>query len=128
VPLADEHRTAPGALVGTPRYLSPEAAGGADAGPAADVYALGIILYEAATGTYPYQATTLVSMLRAHLADDPRPFPLSPGVAYPAEFESLVLRMLAKEPTARPTAREVLRELTRLDEEVAAEKAALMAR
>jgi serine/threonine-protein kinase len=98
-----------GSLLGTPAYLAPERLGGGQVSPAADVYALGLLLYRALTARLPWPAETTTEALRAHLYADPEPLPLIPGM--PAEAAGLCLRCLAKRPTDRPGAAEVARSL-----------------
>ena len=65
--------TAPGLLVGTPQYMSPEQAGGLPVGPPADIFAAGTILYEMLTGRRPFDGTSLVDVLYAVLHQNPPP-------------------------------------------------------
>ena len=89
--------TEPGTVLGTAAYMAPEQARGTQAGPAADVFALGVLLYEMAAGRRPFVAPTSVGVLAAILSEQPVPLVrLNPAV--PAAFDALVHRMLAKEP------------------------------
>ncbi len=102
--------TAPGTVLGTAAYMSPEQARGTQAGPAADIFALGVVLYEMAAGRRPFVAPSSIGVLAAILSEQPVPLVrLNP--ATPASFDALVHRMLAKEPERRPSAREVDEEL-----------------
>lgn len=94
-----------GSLLGTPAYLAPERLGGVDVSPAADIYALGVLLYRTLTGRLPWPAENTTEALRAHLYADPEPFPTLPGL--PAGVADLCLRCLAKAPAERPQAAEV---------------------
>src|SRR6187431_850476 len=98
--------TAPGTVLGTAAYMSPEQARGTQAGPAADIFALGVVLYEMAAGRRPFVAPSSIGVLAAILTEQPVPLVrLNPAI--PASFDALVHRMLAKEPERRPSAREV---------------------
>lgn len=100
-------QTAPGSLLGTVAYMSPEQARGEAAGMAGDIFALGIILYELATGEHPFNASSMVDLLHAIASQAPKPpSMLMPEI--PLRFESLILRMLEKEAHLRPTADEVV--------------------
>jgi serine/threonine protein kinase len=65
--------TAPGLIVGTPHYMAPEQAGGLPAGSAADIFAVGSILYEMLTGRRPFEGNSLVDVLYAVLHQNPAP-------------------------------------------------------
>ena len=65
--------TASGLIVGTPHYMAPEQAGGLPAGPAADIFAVGSILYEMLTGRRPFEGDSLVDVLYAVLHQNPAP-------------------------------------------------------
>jgi class 3 adenylate cyclase/tetratricopeptide (TPR) repeat protein len=93
--------TAEGVVVGTVRYLSPEQIRGADVGPASDLYALGVTLYELACGRPPYTADDPTNVLTQHLSADPIP-PRQLDPAVTRELERLILALLAKRPEDRP--------------------------
>ena len=89
-----------GEIYGTPAYMSPEQAlGEADVGPAADIYALGIMLYEAIEKSHPFPGKTPAIMLMMHL-ETPMPTPQSPHVS--KALHDLIVAMTQKDPQARP--------------------------
>jgi tetratricopeptide (TPR) repeat protein len=99
---ADPDRlTGLGMVVGTPRYMSPEqAAGSRTLGPASDLYALGIVIYEMLAGVYPYQLSSPSGAAAAHLTQAPIPIRLKrPDV--PRAAELILARLLSKDPTER---------------------------
>jgi serine/threonine-protein kinase len=95
-------QTHSGSVLGSPGYMSPEQAEGRnrDVGPAADVYALGAILYELLTGRTPFRAPTLLATLELIRTREPvAPSELQPGV--PRDLETVCLRCLQKDPRKR---------------------------
>jgi eukaryotic-like serine/threonine-protein kinase len=94
-----------GCVVGTPAYVSPERLAGSAAMPAADVYALGLLLYRALTGWLPWDVDSRSAVLRAHLLSEPAPLPPIPGL--PIEVAEDCTRCLAKDPARRPSAAEL---------------------
>jgi serine/threonine-protein kinase len=90
-----------GAMIGTPRYMSPEQCDGAELTPAADVYSLGIILYEMLTGTVPFSGSTPLAIALKHSTEIPRP-PRDFVSNIPEPLEQLVLHALEKLPENRP--------------------------
>jgi serine/threonine-protein kinase len=102
--------TVEGQLVGTPQYLSPEQARGADVTPQCDVYSLGVMAYELFLEQLPFEAETSAEIMVMHLrATPPPPRDLWPDI--PPQLEALILSMLAKVPDQRPTMLEVARSL-----------------
>jgi hypothetical protein len=94
--------TGTGAILGTLAYMAPEQAGGRpeEAGPAADVYSLGAILYRLLTGEVPFKGDSLFAILDQVRSRPPQPpSRLAPGV--PAELEAACLKCLAKPPGDR---------------------------
>ncbi len=90
--------TQSGFLVGTPGYMAPEQASGKRAliGPATDIYALGVVLYQLLTGQLPFQRDSTLELLRAVTSDEPpRPRRLQPRV--PRDLEAIALHCLEKE-------------------------------
>ena len=93
--------TLPGTPVGTPRYMAPEQYEGRELTPAADVYSLGVILYEMLTGMAPFTGATLVEIAQKHASELPRS-PREVVAAIPQDVERTVLHALEKQPEARP--------------------------
>jgi WD40 repeat protein len=94
--------TQSGFLVGTPGYMAPEQASGRRAlvGPATDIYALGVVLYQLLTGQLPFQGDSALEVLRAVTSDEPvRPRRLQPRI--PRDLEAITLHCLEKEPRRR---------------------------
>jgi len=108
----DQQLTAEGAVIGTPAYMSPEQVHGGAPDLRTDLYALGIMLFEMATGAVPFAAPTTLSLLVKHVQEPPpRPSEVAPG-RVPPELEELILQCLAKDPADRPAnAEEVVRRL-----------------
>jgi WD40 repeat protein/tRNA A-37 threonylcarbamoyl transferase component Bud32 len=110
--------TQSGFLVGTPGYMAPEQAGGKRAlvGPAMDIYALGVVLYELLTGQLPFPGDSTLEVLRAVTSDEPvRPRRLQPRL--PRDLEAITLHCLEKEPGRRyPSALALAEDLQRFRE------------
>lgn len=95
--------TGVGVIFGTINYLAPEAAHGMDAvDERADLYALGVMMYEMLTGKHPFDATDPVEMFQHHRTTPPPRFSVrAPEVKVPAELEALVGKLLEKDPYER---------------------------
>ncbi len=105
-PQADARTT----VIGTPICMAPEQIEGASIDHRVDVYALGVLLYQALTGDLPFLDEEVVAQLRSHIEMYPDPPSSREGCSWiPAELDGLVLSMLAKDADARPgSAREVI--------------------
>ncbi len=95
--------TRTGSIIGTPAYIAPERVAGASAGPASDLYSLGIVAWECLAGTMPYTGTSIeIALAHQHQPLPPLPATVPRGVA------GLVAAMTAKDPAHRPaSARQV---------------------
>jgi serine/threonine protein kinase len=111
--------TRAGVVFGTPHFMSPEQASGKSIDHRADIYSLGVVMYEALTGQVPFQGDAYIEVLRQHLFDAPRPpskLISDPKRAAAARLvEPIILRSLAKEPAERyPTMDSLAVDLERL--------------
>jgi eukaryotic-like serine/threonine-protein kinase len=89
--------TRSGMVMGTAHYIAPEQASGAEAGPAGDVYSLGIVGYECLVGHRPFRAESAVAVAMMQVRDEPPPLPDT----VPAAARELVEATLVKDPTRR---------------------------
>jgi serine/threonine protein kinase/tetratricopeptide (TPR) repeat protein len=104
--LADDAFTKSG-VIGTPAYMAPEQAASAHVGPAADLYSVGVVLYELLTGTLPFQGAPLKVIMEKQTRNAPPPASLVEGV--PADLDALCTKLLRFDPSLRPSAADALR-------------------
>lgn len=97
--------TLDGLTPGTPIYMAPEQATGKNIGAPCDVYALGVIAYEALAGHPPFDGRTLAEVVSMHMMGEAPP--LRDRCSAPAELCTLIHRMLDKHPSQRPCAIEI---------------------
>jgi serine/threonine protein kinase/tetratricopeptide (TPR) repeat protein len=109
--LAGGGTTVEGAIIGTPEYMSPEQVDGKPADARADIYALGVILFEMVTGRPPFEGETAFSIANKHKSE-PAPDPTALNPQIPADLGRLILRCLEKEKEKRyQTTAELLADL-----------------
>jgi serine/threonine-protein kinase len=100
-----------GSVLGTAAYLAPEQARGEEAGPSADLYALGVVTYQLISGRLPYEATSLTELALKQQSEPPPTLDTLVAAVSP-ELADAVARALALDPSERyPTARDMRRGL-----------------
>ena len=98
----NENLTQTGDIFGTPTYMSPEQCQGQRIDARSDIYSLGCVLYEAATGKPPFQADSVYHLIHKQITEAPAPFPDSLRKTQTGrQLEALVLKSMAKSPTDR---------------------------
>ncbi|HQR08052.1 MAG TPA: serine/threonine-protein kinase [Gemmatales bacterium] len=101
--------TQAGMVVGTPHYVSPEQARGKDLDPRSDLFSMGVVLYRLSTKKMPFDGEDTLALLTALAVDTPKPMrEHNPDV--PAEFDELVMKLLAKNPDDRPASAKIVAE------------------
>jgi serine/threonine protein kinase/formylglycine-generating enzyme required for sulfatase activity len=113
--------TAPGTVVGTANYLSPEQARGLDVDARADIFSLGVVIYEMVAGHPPFEGETTSDVIAAILKEEPRG--LSEEVkGVPSELQQIVTKALRKDKEERyQTARQMMDDLAQLKREIEVE-------
>jgi serine/threonine protein kinase/tetratricopeptide (TPR) repeat protein len=107
--------TSPGSTLGTVAYMSPEQAKGEPLDARTDLFSLGVVIYEMATGAKPFAGQSTAELFVALLTRDPAPLS-TVNSAMPAELDGIVAKLLAKEKEQRyQTAEEVLQDLEAVD-------------
>ncbi|MCY0999591.1 protein kinase [Myxococcus sp. MISCRS1] len=105
---ADGPTTVDGTILGTPEYMAPEQVRGNTVSFATDLYATGVMAFHMLTGERPFKGEQL-QVLFAHI-EQPPPLPSSRVPGLPAEFDTLILHLLAKDPALRPESAEAVRQ------------------
>ena len=113
--LREKGMTGANILIGTPEYMSPEQADAKEVDQRSDIYSLGIILYEMATGRVPFEGETALGVVMKHKAEAPKsPKQLNPHI--PDDLTGVILKCLEKDPAKRyQTAADVGAELGRIE-------------
>jgi serine/threonine-protein kinase len=103
--------TVMGVAFGTPEYISPEMALGVPVDARADLYSVGVVLFEMVTGRLPFAAKDVSVLLREHVgAPPPRPSSVAPKAGVPPALEEVIHRALAKIPEERYSSAKAMRE------------------
>ena len=98
--LGAARQTRQGALVGTMEYIAPERIKGSEGGPAADIYSLGVVLYEMLAGRLPFRSENEYELMRMHL-ENAAPSFAEVGVSVPREIEAVVQKSMARQEADR---------------------------
>ncbi len=124
----DEARlTQPGMVLGTPAFMAPEQARGETVDARGDLFSVGCILYELASGTRPFEAPTTMAALTALAVKDPQPLHELRS-SLPRDLSDLIMQLLAKDPARRPeSAQVVLARLRKIEARLAARPASVSA-
>jgi serine/threonine protein kinase/tetratricopeptide (TPR) repeat protein len=114
----DAFTTQAGLIQGTPSYIAPEQIQGREVDLRADLYSLGVIIFELLTGQVPFRALNVMAVMDMHLKQAP-PSARAENPLIPVQMENVILKLLAKEPARRfSTAAEVAQELRAARERV----------
>src|SRR5262249_1287510 len=100
--VAQQNLTQTGDVFGTPKYMSPEQSLGQKVDERSDIYSLGCVLYEAATGKPPFEGDSVYHTIHKQISESPPPFPAElRKTSAGKRLEALVLKALAKAPSDR---------------------------
>lgn len=107
----NSHLTQDNSVLGTAHYVSPEQTQGKELGPTTDIYSLGIVMYEAATGSVPFDGDDAISVALKQVNEQPQP-PSQRNPAVDPSLESIILKCMQKDPANRfQSAEELVRVL-----------------
>ena len=113
----DQHLTAAGGVLGTPAYMAPEQASGAEVDHRTDLFSLGVVLYRCCAGELPFQGPNTMATLLSLATKEAVPVG-EKNPAVPAALADLIMRLLAKAPGDRPqSAEDVAEALRRIEQE-----------
>jgi len=96
-----EHKTATGAPMGTPFYMSPEQTRGVEVDYRTDIYAFGIVVYQMLTGVLPFTGSSFMDICMKQVSEQPKP-PSAVCIDVSAAVDAPILQMMAKAPEERP--------------------------
>lgn len=118
--------TGGGIIIGTPEYMSPEQTEAKDVDQRSDIYSLGVVLYEMATGRVPFEGETALSVAIKHKTEIPKdPRAINPNI--PDDLRRLILRCLEKDKAKRyQNAAEVLADFEKIEKTVPGAKAEVL--
>ncbi len=123
----DHTLTSAGSAIGTVAYMSPEQARGERLDAKTDLFSLGVVMYEMATGRLPFEGNSAAEIFASLLTRDPAPVE-SVNPAMPEEFDPIVARLLAKDPAERyASAEDALQDLEGLQQRISASSASMPA-
>jgi serine/threonine protein kinase len=118
--VGNQFRTSPDTVIGTAQYLAPEQALGSKVDGRADIYSLGVILYEMLTHTLPFRAAHASGFMIAHIQETPIPIRVAHAhLAIPDILSAMVMHCLQKDPEGRPpNPSEFIREVEYVEKEI----------
>jgi len=113
----DQHLTQSGTILGTPAYMAPEQARGGKVDGRADLFSLGVLLYQLCTGELPFRGSDTISTLMAIAMNEPTP-PNKINATLPPALSELVMRLLEKDANKRPdSAKEVIQTIQTIEKD-----------
>ena len=118
--VGNQFRTSPETVIGAVQYLAPEQALGSKADGRADLYSLGVILYEMLTHELPFRAAQASGFMIAHIQESPIPIRVAHAeLAIPDILNAMVMHCLLKDPKERPpNPRDFIREIEYVEREI----------